>query len=383
MAEKIKTRIQNKHDTPTNWSKATSFKPLPGEIIIYDTDSANDCPRMKVGDGKTTVDNLPFLSSEAFKEGNLEWGGKNHQGDFGPLDAALDTRLGTNRFALSNPAGISVQYSRNAGVSWTDYGLSDVHKARLVTTKTDILVGKSDATNNANKNGTNYMLRVVLDAQVLPLYTELNKFILDISTNGFSKSWCTIEAAKAGTSTWEILASQIEISGFPGYNVINIPAITVGANSSNYSRIRFTFGGTGNSSVTTTGLIVHSIFGYGGHGWTTPSDLAKRGTIYNYEVTNVDTSGNPVIKTTFPNTVEATNFVGNLSGTAASATMAEHATSATSAGSAETASKDADGNLITNTYVKKSNIEDELEKLISCGTEDPDASTSGLFYFKY
>ena len=47
MANKIlKTRVQNKHDTSTNWAKATTFVPLAGEVIVYD-----DLKRIKIGDG--------------------------------------------------------------------------------------------------------------------------------------------------------------------------------------------------------------------------------------------------------------------------------------------------------------------------------------------
>ena len=33
---KVKTRIQNKCDTPENWNKATNFVPLKGEVVISD-----------------------------------------------------------------------------------------------------------------------------------------------------------------------------------------------------------------------------------------------------------------------------------------------------------------------------------------------------------
>lgn len=60
MSEKnIKVRLQQKHDTSANWALATNFKPKAGELIIYD-----DLKKMKVGDGETLVNNLPFLSAE-------------------------------------------------------------------------------------------------------------------------------------------------------------------------------------------------------------------------------------------------------------------------------------------------------------------------------
>ena len=59
--KKVKTRIQSKHDTAVNWSAATGFIPLKGEIIIYDPDTEYDYARVKVGDGETAVPNLPFI----------------------------------------------------------------------------------------------------------------------------------------------------------------------------------------------------------------------------------------------------------------------------------------------------------------------------------
>ena len=54
----FKGRIQNKHDISANWLIASNngFIPLDGEIIIYD-----DLNRIKIGDGSTKVDELPFI----------------------------------------------------------------------------------------------------------------------------------------------------------------------------------------------------------------------------------------------------------------------------------------------------------------------------------
>ena len=64
MAEKnIKSRIVHKHDTESDWSKATTFIPKQGEIIIYDIDSNYSYERIKVGDGATNVNDLPFADA--------------------------------------------------------------------------------------------------------------------------------------------------------------------------------------------------------------------------------------------------------------------------------------------------------------------------------
>ena len=65
MAENtIKSRIQLKNDTEANWDKATNFVPKQGELIIYSTDNAHPFCRIKVGDGSTTVTNLPFIDAD-------------------------------------------------------------------------------------------------------------------------------------------------------------------------------------------------------------------------------------------------------------------------------------------------------------------------------
>lgn len=64
MAENtIKSRIQLKNDTETHWDEAINFIPKPGELIIYTTDSTHTFCRLKVGDGSTTVPNLPFIDA--------------------------------------------------------------------------------------------------------------------------------------------------------------------------------------------------------------------------------------------------------------------------------------------------------------------------------
>ena len=58
--KQINSRIVHKHDTEVNWNKATNFIPKTGELIIYDIDEFYDYARMKIGDGVTSVIDLPF-----------------------------------------------------------------------------------------------------------------------------------------------------------------------------------------------------------------------------------------------------------------------------------------------------------------------------------
>ena len=57
----IKTTIVNRHDKKENWEKNPNFIPQLGEIVIYE-DIGNG--RFKIGDGKTSISNLPFNGME-------------------------------------------------------------------------------------------------------------------------------------------------------------------------------------------------------------------------------------------------------------------------------------------------------------------------------
>lgn len=62
MEKTMKARVQHKHDVEANWLKATNFTPLVSEIIVYDPDENYDYPRIKIGDGKTNINSLPFIT---------------------------------------------------------------------------------------------------------------------------------------------------------------------------------------------------------------------------------------------------------------------------------------------------------------------------------
>lgn len=63
------TRIQLKSDIEDNWKKLVpkdgnlGFIPLNGEFIIYSPDTIHPYCRLKVGDGVTNVNSLPFIDS--------------------------------------------------------------------------------------------------------------------------------------------------------------------------------------------------------------------------------------------------------------------------------------------------------------------------------
>ena len=63
MTEKrLNTRIVHKHAVEADWVKATGFTPMNAELIVYDPDDVYDYPRIKIGDGVTNVNSLPFMT---------------------------------------------------------------------------------------------------------------------------------------------------------------------------------------------------------------------------------------------------------------------------------------------------------------------------------
>ena len=58
----------NKHDIEANWKKAKNFIPRKNEIIIYDPDAEHIEPRIKIGNGITHVNDLPFIGEFTWKD---------------------------------------------------------------------------------------------------------------------------------------------------------------------------------------------------------------------------------------------------------------------------------------------------------------------------
>lgn len=80
ISNKLRARLINLHKTESEWS-ISSFVPVLGEVIVYDPDETISYPRIKVGDGKTLVKDLPFISDTLLEE-SIHW-----DGDIGYIDS--------------------------------------------------------------------------------------------------------------------------------------------------------------------------------------------------------------------------------------------------------------------------------------------------------
>ena len=102
----IKSRIQLKNDTEQNWGRAKNFVPLRGEVIIYLADDTHPFSRLKVGDGTTNVNNLPFINSSNTPQSDVvevditdNW---NQRTDYIPSKGKIIIYLDKNKKIIDN-----------------------------------------------------------------------------------------------------------------------------------------------------------------------------------------------------------------------------------------------------------------------------------------
>lgn len=238
-------------------------------------------------------------------ESFLEWGGTNlTNSNVSPVDAALISELGANRLAFAPAAGITVEYSRDSGTTWVDYGATEEQKLSLTTNGTLLRCGGSDVVAPPDAKR---MLRITFSSVAVKVYTVFRKFAINIATNDARESYVTLRCrthanVKNNVDTWTTFVDKQNIAGDSGWNIINTTFITYLTVDSQYEEFQFIFGYTGVRDSSGKGLAVRRILGFGGAGWATPSHMAATGHLYSY-----DTKQNA----TFPSNVTAYRLISN------------------------------------------------------------------------
>ena len=263
-----------------------------------------------------TIDQIQIPSGTydmSVKDENIAWGGPNKLASYGCIDAALVGNLRGNRLACIRGSAITVEYSRDAGNTWIDYGLTNAEKGAIFAQGGSAVIGKADSTNKATANGTKYQLRITIDTPTAQLYTQLLKTVIYCSTTGSNDCKCQIQGVLRGSSTFTNITNAISISGWSGYNVINHDFTAGNSYNGQYNKIRYLFTANGGNTQY-NGLNIIRIMSFGGVGWAVPSTLALTDHLYTYDQ---DQNAN------FPGKVLATGgFTGDLTGNASTATTA-------------------------------------------------------------
>lgn len=117
----VLTRVQHKHDTEQKWNSASSFVPLNGEIVFYDADDTYPFARMKVGDGVSSIAELPFTIA------------KSSATRFGLVKLVSDTKqtVAANSpsatASRTYPVQLDSQERLVVNVPWTDNNTNTAH----------------------------------------------------------------------------------------------------------------------------------------------------------------------------------------------------------------------------------------------------------------
>lgn len=108
----IQTRVQLKSDTEAKWeiAGANGFTPLLGELIIYTSDDTHSYSRVKIGDGNTNINVLPFvdagtINGETLPEDNIVFYASKSLFPYPGASNKLYIDLSNNRIYYYTPAG--------------------------------------------------------------------------------------------------------------------------------------------------------------------------------------------------------------------------------------------------------------------------------------
>lgn len=279
-----------------SWVKASHFLANTTRLCtnlnadLLDSYHVSQLARLTSANASAGAHNLPVYVNggvvnavSSVGEAFLSWGGRSLSGGFSPVDGAMVGALGANRFAFIKPAGTTFQYSTNSGSTWNNYNLSDTQKSGFFDAGVQQALYASGASNVVGT--ASHQLRIIIATSAARIYTAINKFVINFSTQGCHGTTVTIEKALESTpDNWVTVASNVPLYGWSGWNVVNIPAFLTYGNSPGvqYGRIRFTFKCTSVGSNNSP-FAVYCIMAYGGFGWTTASSMAANGHLYSYD----------------------------------------------------------------------------------------------------
>lgn len=251
-----------------------------------------------------------LTSDDSVSEAYLAWGGQNLAHNSSPIDAALAPALGANRLAFLNPNAITIEYSRDGGTTWIDYGASDALKTTLFITNRSyqyIYLGK-DLTQDTSIDRTSQRLRVTLSLINSNLQCVFVKFMI-YAADRDNALRCALQGrtysnVQNDVDTW-VTFQDAPLVGWSRWNTINHPAGITIPHTRHYGQIRFDFYITrqGSSGYTCS---IQKILGFAPVSQTWPSNMSAFGDIYDYDWQQ---------NVTFPAKVTATGgFSGNLTG---------------------------------------------------------------------
>lgn len=179
-------------------------------------------------------------------------------------------------------SGIKVEYSTDGGATWLDYGAGDARKIKLASMRDTRIWYKLGGPDASGAHGD--MLRITYEPSD-GRYGHVQSALVWVSTMGGSNLLCGVETSTMGAKgTWVERVSPVEMGGWPGPNVVDMPPLTFGGyelQTGNTYGWRFTFGKKADvpGKVQTVG----SIDLYGDSVWNPVNEMMRTGHLYSWD----------------------------------------------------------------------------------------------------
>lgn len=325
LIEKIKTYIKN-----ATVAKAGTADKLATTTKFYIGGAATGNGVSYNGTSPVTIP-ISGLNNTAIKWGTTG----DTKSQVTPMGTALVSEFNANRIAFLDPRFITSEYSTDGGATWTEETSVSKKNSLTVGFSANFYVG-----NKQNDSATlDDMYRITISNRPLEdgtnphLYCNIRKIFIAVSTGGAADCKVKIEKSTIGApDTWVELKTT-DIGGWSGWNDINIPNTSFGGSdnqTAQAAKLRFTFsiGSLNSNTAYKNNLMINGLWFCGENCFSSPSMLARTGHLYTI---NADSK-----RAHFPGGINVEDYiVGNLSGYASYA------------------HRDGVGNLINQTYLKK------------------------------
>lgn len=200
------TRIQHRRGTAAEWEANGSFVPLNGELIVYTPTVDGEVSRIKMGDGRTTVVDLPFINAPiedgagahqyltTDAEGNAIWEDKLCYEGYGQLEILPETtiEISNNSFGytgeLTNYPIIGTTYTvlynnvtynciavdyRGIGVALGDLAMTNGGSSSeepfclLFPSPDQVALAGGTIVGFVNNSNTSFTLSILLDGEII------------------------------------------------------------------------------------------------------------------------------------------------------------------------------------------------------------------------
>lgn len=245
-----------------------------------------DISKIKASNGTTY--NLKDI--EGRKEENLVWGGPSQQNNVSPVGMALSNEHSANRLAFINGNALTFEYSSNGGSTWTTYSFTTAQKTSFCTSELQVPIGRPDTSTDVTLQSKSRITITAEDANDSGYVYTSPKKILILAASPTSLSLLVEKRTGANylnDGPWDTVGSYT-LKGYSGWNDIPLVLGTLGAygvgQTGNNWQLRLTIGVNSlYSSAPKTGA-VSAIRLYGDNYGRCPSNMARTGHLYTYDM---------------------------------------------------------------------------------------------------